>query len=67
MGAQVTPELLGANILFAREDGEDFYFDGLPIGTDFMIYSSDALSPTEKEKFIANFKLVTFQMGCAVT
>lgn len=64
---EVWAELLWANILFERENGEEFFFDGLPVGTDFMIYSEDAMSTENKELFIWNLRLSVFQSGCGIT
>jgi hypothetical protein len=67
MWITISPELLWANILFETKEGNSFYFDGLPLGTDFMVYDSCANNIEEKQLFVANFKLVTFQMWCGIT
>lgn len=62
--AQVTSELLWWNMVLKRADGEDFYLDGLPPWTDFMVYSEGVTDMRDRTKFLINMKLVNFQLGC---
>lgn len=61
------PEILGWNVVFARKDGEPVYLDGLPVGTDFMVYPEDTENTEDKSKLIVNLRLVTQQNGCGIT
>lgn len=64
---KISPETLGWNIVFAREDGEPVYLDWLPIGTDFMVYPEGTHDTEDKSKLIANLRLVAHQNGCGIT
>jgi len=64
---EISPELLGWNMVLNRPDQEDFHLDGLPIWTDFMVYPSDVTDARNKTKLIVNMKLLYFQKGCKVT
>jgi len=54
-------------MVLKRSDGKKVYLDGLPLGTDLMIYPEDTDSiegKEEKQNLIVNLRIVTYQMGC---
>ncbi|MEK6889549.1 MAG: hypothetical protein AABX35_00005 [Nanoarchaeota archaeon] len=65
LGVEVTPELLGANLVIGREDGGELHLSELPIATRLFIADSNA---TELPKPpIATLVNYVQQQGCAVT
>lgn len=61
LGVEVTPELLGVNIVIETENNQDYSLSALPQGTYLQIYSST------KEKQIAVLEKRVTQQGCGVT
>ncbi len=65
MGVEITPELLGANIVIGREDGKDLPLSELPITTRLFIAKSDSLVlPKLPTATLINY---VKQQGCVVT
>lgn len=78
MGVEITPELLGANLVLSREDGEPFELTALLYGTDLQIYpqrvsqlpkNDEGMSrpPQNNEGLEALLRVQAEQMGCKMT
>ena len=65
LGVEVTPQLLGANLLIGREDGGDYSISHLPVNTYLAIAPADATElPTPP---IATLIYYVQQKGCSRT
>lgn len=64
LGVEVTPELLGANIVIEREDGKDFSLSETPENTYLLItqQNTEVFKPP-----ISTLKHYTLQQGCGIT
>ena len=62
---EVTPQLLGANLLIGREDGSDFCISNLPVNTYLAIAPGDAGEPPAPP--IATLIHYVQQKGCSRT
>lgn len=65
LGVPVTPELLGANIVIDRSDGEDYSLSELPRGTHLLVVPADAASVPRPP--IATIVHGVKQHGCGIT
>ena len=65
MGLEVTPEMLGLNLLIDREDGEDFSLTELPVGTMMLLADEEATKPSKPP--LATFTSFVKQEGCGIT
>lgn len=65
VGREITPELLGANLVISREDRRDFSLSQLPLGT--YLFIGDANSREMPTPPVASLVMYTKQLGCAVT
>ncbi|MBS3093199.1 hypothetical protein J4456_01310 [Candidatus Pacearchaeota archaeon] len=61
----VKPELLGANLVIGREDGQDYSISSLPQNTYLLIASNEAREFTKPP--IATLKHYVLQQGCGIT
>ena len=59
----VTPELLGANLVIEREDGQDYSLSALPQGVYIRVYSHEI----EERNLLAVLEKRVTQQGCSVT
>ncbi|MDO8564069.1 MAG: hypothetical protein Q7R87_03610 [Nanoarchaeota archaeon] len=65
IGVEITPELLGANLVIGREDEKDLPLSELPVGTRLFIGESNASEfPKPPIATLVNY---VKQMGCVVT
>jgi hypothetical protein len=65
LGVEVTPELLGANLVIAREDAAPYSLSALPIGTHLVIVEP---ATTEMPRpGIATLVRYAQQQGCGIT
>ena len=62
---RITPELLGANVVIARDDGADYCISDVPINTYFAITPPDAVEPPRLP--IATLIQYLQQKGCSRT
>ena len=62
---EITPQLLGANLLIGREDGGDFCISDVPLQTHFVIGPADATAPSQPP--IATLVHYLQQKGCSLT
>ena len=65
LGVDVTPELLGANVVIDRADGEAFSISELPAGTHLLVIPSDAKVAPKPP--IATLVHYAKQQGCGIT
>jgi hypothetical protein len=65
LGAEVTPELLGANLVLGRPNGEEFYVSDLPTNTYLVVDQPDALKPGKPP--VATLIQYVQQKGCTLT
>ena len=65
LGVEVTPELLGANLVIERPDGADFSLSELPQGTHMLVIPEDAEEIPRPP--IATIVHQVKQQGCGVT
>jgi len=65
MGLELTPEMLGFNLVIDREDGEDFSITELPVGTMMLIADEAATKPAKPP--LATFTSFVKQEGCGIT
>ena len=65
MGLEITPEMLGLNLLIDREDEEDFSLTELPVGTMMLLADETATEPTKPP--LATFTSFVKQEGCGIT
>jgi hypothetical protein len=65
LGVEVTPELLGANLVIGREDEQDYSLSALPPNTHLLLAESGA-SELPKPP-LATLKHYTLQQGCGIT
>ena len=65
IGVEVTPELLGANLVIEREDGAEYCLSELPPTTRIAIAQADSLHMPKPP--LVNLVNYVKQQGCAVT
>lgn len=65
LGVEVSPELLGANLVIDRADGEDFSLSELPHGTHLLVTPADAEEAARPP--IATIVHFLKQKGCGIT
>ena len=65
IGLEITPEMLGLNLLIDREDEEDFSLTELPVGTMMLLADETATEPTKPP--LATFTSFVKQEGCGIT
>lgn len=65
LGVAVTPELLGANMVIDRHDGEAFSLSELPRGTHMLIIPPQAIATPRPP--IATLVHAVKQQGCGIT
>lgn len=65
MGVELTPEMLGFNIMIEREDRQDFSITELPVGTVMLL--GDEMSEKPSKPPLATFTSFVKQEGCGVT
>jgi hypothetical protein len=65
LNVEVTPQLLGANLLIGREDGGDYCISNLPVNSYLAIAPSDATEPPAPP--IATLIHYVQQKGCSRT
>jgi len=65
LGVEVTPQLLGANLLIGREDGADYCISDVPLTTYLVIAEPDATEPAQPP--IATLIQYIQQKGCSRT
>ena len=61
----ITPQLLGANIVIGRDNGDDFCISDVPLNTYFAIAPADAVEPSHLP--IATLIHYVQQKGCSRT
>jgi len=62
---EITPQLLGANVVIGREDGADYSISDVPLNTYFLIAPADAVEPPRLP--IATLIHYLQQKGCTRT
>ena len=65
LGVEVTPELLGANLVIERKDKKDFSISALPENTNLLIAQENSVEFMRPP--IATLKHHTLQQGCGIT
>ena len=65
LGVEITPQLLGANIVIGRDDGTDYCISDVPQNTYFVIAPADAVEPPSVP--IATLIQYLQQKGCGRT
>ena len=65
LGVEITPQLLGANLVIGREDGGAFCLSDTPVNTYFVIAAAGAAQPTQPP--VATLIHYIRQKGCART
>ena len=65
LGVEVSPELLGANLVIDRADGQDFSLSELPLGTHLLVLSEHAEEAPKPP--IATIVHLLKQQGCGIT
>ena len=65
LDVDITPQLLGANLVIGREDGADFCISDVPLNTYFIIAPADAVEPSQPP--IATLIQYIQQKGCSRT
>lgn len=67
LGVEITPELLGANLVIGREDGENFELTALRPGLHLQIFPNKTLEvPEETSGLEALLEIGVEQMGCGM-
>jgi hypothetical protein len=66
LGVEVTPQLLGANLVIGREDGADYSISDVPLTTYLVIAEPDATEPPQPPP-IATLIQYLQQKGCSRT
>ena len=64
LGVDITPQLLGANLVIGRRDGADFCISDAPLTTYFVIAEADAVQPEQPP--IATLIHYIQQKGCSL-
>jgi hypothetical protein len=65
LGVKITPGMLGANVVIAREDDEPYSLSALPEGTHLVVAPADAtLVPRPP---LATLVMYAMQQGCGIT
>ena len=65
LGVEVTPQLLGANIVIGREDGAPFCLSSTPVNTYFVLAPATATQPPTPP--LATLIHYVQQKGCSLT
>ncbi len=65
MGLDITPEMLGLNLVVDRADGQDFTITELPVGTVMLLADEGAPKPSKPP--LATFTSFVKQEGCGIT
>jgi len=65
LGVEITPELLGANLVIGREDGADFSISDVPLTTYLVVADPDAEEPSRPP--LATLIHYIQQKGCSRT
>jgi hypothetical protein len=65
LGVEITPELLGANLVIGREDGGDFSISDVPLTTYLVLADPDADEPSKPP--LATLIHYIQQKGCSRT
>ena len=65
LDVEVTPQLLGANLVIGRENGDDFSLSAVPLNTYFAIAPAEAVKPPRPP--IATLIQYLQQKGCSRT
>ena len=65
LDVEITPELLGANLVIGREDGEPFSISDVPLNTYFVMAPPDADAPSTPP--VATLIQYIQQKGCSRT
>ena len=65
MGVEITPEMLGLNLLIDREDNEHFSITELPVGTMMLLADEAATKPSKPP--LATLTNFVKQEGCGIT
>ena len=61
---EITPQLLGANLVIGRNDGADFCISDVPLYTHFVIAAADAAAPPQPP--VATLVQYLQQKGCSL-
>ncbi|MBB77007.1 MAG: hypothetical protein CMJ75_21075 [Planctomycetaceae bacterium] len=61
---EITPQLLGANVVIGRSDGADYCLSDVPLYTHFVITSDDAVAPSHPP--VATLVQYLQQKGCSL-
>ena len=68
MGVEITPELLGVNLVLEREDREPYELTALLPNTHLQVFDKSVLDPPEDNTGLeALLQVQTEQMGCKIT
>ena len=62
---EITPQLLGANLVIGRDDGAEYCISDVPLNTHFVIGPADAAAPSQPP--IATLVQYLQQKGCSLT
>ena len=62
---EITPQLLGANLVIGRDDGADYCISDVPLYTHFVIAPADSVAPPQPP--IATLVQYLQQKGCSLT
>ncbi len=62
---EITPQLLGANLVIGRDDGADYCISDVPLYTHLVIASADAVAPPQPP--VATLVQYLQQKGCSLT
>jgi hypothetical protein len=65
LGVEITPQLLGANLVIGRADGAEYCMSDVPLNTYFVIAAADAVEPPRPP--IATLIQYVRQKGCSRT
>ena len=65
VGVEITAELLGANLVIGREDGDEFYISDLPSNTYLVVGAPESTEPDKPP--VATLIQYVQQKGCRVT
>ncbi len=65
LDVDITPQLLGANLVIGRDDGVDYCISDVPLNTYFVIAPADTMAPPQPP--IATLVQYVQQKGCSRT
>ena len=65
VGVEITAELLGANLVIGREDGDEFYISDMPSNTYLVVGAPESTEPDKPP--VATLIQYVQQKGCRVT